>query len=260
MERSTFLLILDGEATVAAPSPNINLTVHNYGEQVSTDDIRLLLRFAQLRTASAEPALKCELRQSIVASLAITDPALALQLTRQPFATLLQPEEFLAGYASGLSWQVGPTPLPLPEPPPVRCQELWATGGWASNASRPCVHSALLALHGRKDLLASRIWEGQLTVLLPFLERKRQVLLHRYKADLLRLLPYNKLVGKRSVEVQEIAELELGDLYFLRTQPELQRHGAQLNQDLRLLRHCRVKLSHQQPVDETTIDELTTLS
>jgi hypothetical protein len=45
--RSTFLLLLEGAATTTAPVPNTNLAVHTYGEQVSTDDIRLLLRFTQ---------------------------------------------------------------------------------------------------------------------------------------------------------------------------------------------------------------------
>lgn len=74
-------------------------------------------------------------------------------------------------------------------------------GGYTT-ADRPCVHSALLALHGRSDLMTSRIWEGQLMVLLPFLERKRQILLARYKDDLLQLLSYIKLPGpNRTVEM-----------------------------------------------------------
>lgn len=116
-------------------------------------------------------------------------------------------------------------------------------------------------MHGRADLLVSRIWEGQLIVLLPFIERKRQILLDRYKDDLLQLLPHTKLLGPlRTVEVLEIAELELGDLYFLRTKPELQRHGYYLAQELRLLRNCRVDLAHQRIVDEATIDGLLALN
>ncbi|OGX88053.1 hypothetical protein BEN47_09915 [Hymenobacter lapidarius] len=259
--RSTFFLILEGAVTTPVPSANTNLAVHTYGPQVGTDDIRLLLRFVHLGFGQAEPALKCELRQSIVAALASADPVLAHQLVSRPFAELLQPAGFLADYASRRSWQVGPVALPLPAPPLALCQQLWTTGGWVHNADRPCVHSALLALHGRSDLLASRIWEGQLTVLLPFIERKRQVLLDRYKDDLLRLLPHTKLLGPhKTVEVQEIAELELGDLYFLRTKPELRRHGYHLSQELYLLWKCRVELAHQRVVDEVTIDELLALN
>ena len=259
--RSTFLLILEGAATTVAPLPNTNLAVHTYGAQVGADDIRLLLRFTQIRVSQIEPALKCELRQSIVAALALADPELAHQLVGKPFAELLQPTSYLVEYASRRGWQVGTAALPLPEPPLALCQELWASGGWVHNVDRPCVHSALLALHGRTDLLVSRIWEGQLTVLLPFIERKRQVLLDRYKDDLLQLLPHTKFLGPhKTVEVLEIAELELGDLYFLRTKPELQRHGYHLRQELSLLRNCRVELAHQRIVDEVTIDELLALS
>ncbi len=258
--RSTFLLILEGAATTPVPLPNTNLAVHNYGPQVGTDDIRLLLRFAQIRIGQAEPALKCELRQSIVAALASADPVLAHQLISRPFAELLQPTGFLADYASRRGWQVGSAALPLPAPPLALCQELWATGGWTHNVDRPCVHSALLALHGRTDLLTSRIWEGQLAVLLPFIERKRQIILDRYRHDLLQLLPHTKMLGPhRTVRVFEITELELGDLYFLRTKPELQRHGYHLAQELRLLRNCRVDLAHQRIVDEATIDGLLAL-
>lgn len=114
-------LILEGATTTPAPLSNTNLGVHTYGPQVGTDDIRLLLRFAQLRAGQVEPALKCKLRQSIVAALASADPVLAHQLVSKPFAELLQPASFLADYASRRGWQVGPGALPLPAPPLALC-------------------------------------------------------------------------------------------------------------------------------------------
>ena len=259
INRTTFLVILEGETTNLAPTPDANLTVHSYGEHTTADDTRLFLRFASAGSvASSESLLVKHLRQSIAVALAPADPVLALRLIRQPLATLLQPLAYLDDYARSCGWEVNPDALILPEPGPSVASALWAAGSWARLEHRPCLHSAIWALHARADQLQSRILEGQLTVLLPFLEQRRHCLLLHYKSELEGMLPHTKKVGSTSIAVHELAELELGDLYYLRTRPGLVRHTS-FDDEVTLLRSCRNELAHQRPVKEGYIYKLSNL-
>lgn len=259
INRTTFLLILEGDTASLAPTPDANLTVHSYGEHTTADDTRLFLRFASTGSAtSGEPPLVSHVRQAIAVALAPADPVLALRLVQQPLATLLQPLAYLADHARCCGWETNTDALALPEPAPAVATALWAAGSWARLENRPCLHSAVWALHARVDQLQSRIWEGQLTVLLPFLEQRRHCLLLHYKSELEGMLPHKKRVGNSTEKVYELAELELGDLYYLRTKPALARH-ASFGSEVTLLRSCRIELAHQRPVKEECINQLAEL-
>lgn len=259
INRTTFLLILEGSTTSFTPTPDANLAVHSYGEHTTVDDTRLLLRFASAGSAASnEPLLVRHLRHAIAVALAPADPMLALRLVQQSLATLLQPLAYLDEYARSCGWEVNPDALALPEPSPAVAAALWATGSWARLESRPYLHSALWALHARIDQLQSRILEGQLAVLLPFLEQRRHCLLLQYKSELEGMLPHTKKVGNTPIAVHELAELELGDLYYLRKKPELVQN-ASFDTEVTLLRNCRNELAHQRPIKEECINQLANL-
>ncbi|QNH62773.1 hypothetical protein [Hymenobacter sediminicola] len=260
INRTTFLLLLEGEAATLAPTANTNLLVHSYGSQIAFDDLKLFMRFANLDTLQPMQPLLQQLRQAIASALAPTDPLLAISLVNQPLATLLNPTSFLRQVAEKRGWQSQPLALQTPEPPPEIALKLWYTGEWATLEERSCLHPGLLALHERYDYIQSRIWEGQLKIILPFLEQRRHHLLELYREDLNNLLPHTKPLGKtHTVQINDVAELELGDLFYLRTKPELSKYGNVLVEELKLLRHCRVELAHQRPIDENAINQLLAL-
>ena len=252
-QRTLFLLVLAGAAAPLQPSAASGLSSHAYRRQASQADLALHLHFACPRPPH-EPPLLHRVRLSVAAAVAAFDPETAVALATGPLATLLRPEDWL----SALAWQRGwanHAPLSGPVPPAV-AEALWAQGLRAAVDGTACLHPAVLALRDDLPALASRVWEGQLPVLLPFLEQRRQALLQQLAERLRPLLPYQNASGET---LRRLEEIEVGDLFRLCVSSGLVRLEAPTRAEIRLLRDCRNLLAHLNPVPEAEVLALAAL-
>ena len=70
-------------------------------------------------------------------------------------------------------------------------------------------HSAWLALAGRKEVLAQRVWNGQVAALFPLLERHRRDLLNSHRGFL--HVPWSTLYGRTIVEIEDLEFSHIAD-------------------------------------------------
>jgi hypothetical protein len=253
-ERTLFLLILAGEAAVLMPPPTAGLCCHAYRQQAGPADLALHLQFACPRPPH-EPPLLHRMRLSVAAALAPFDVETAVALATAPLPTLLQPLAWLLELAQHRAWPAPAAAFTAKISPPV-AKELWAHGIRVIVDGHACLHPAALAQHGDAATLATRIWEGQLPVLLPFLEQRRQALLSQLAERLRPLLPYQNASGET---LRRLEEIELGDLFRLCVSSGLVRLEAPTRAEIRLLRDCRNWLAHLEPVPEAEVLALAAL-
>jgi hypothetical protein len=253
-ERTLFLLVLTGAAALLLPPATAGLPTHAYRHHASTTDLALHLHFTCPRPPH-EPALLHRVRLSVAAALAPFDPETAQALATCPLATLLQPAAWLSALAQQRAW---PSSSAFKAKMlPAEAEELWAAGLRVAIDGHPVLHPAALAQHGQLEALATRIWEGQLPVLLPFLEQRRQALLQHLAERLRPLLPYQNASGET---LRRLEEIEVGDLFRLCiSSGHIRLPEAATRAEIRLLRDCRNLLAHLNPVPEAEVLALAAL-
>lgn len=253
-ERTLFLLVLAADAAPLLPPAAPGLSTHAYRDQASAADLALHLHFACPRLPH-EPPLLHRVRLSVAAAVASFDVATAVTLATGPLPTLLQPAAWLTELATQRPW---PNLMAAfaPKIPGPDAEALWAQGIRANVDGHPCLHPAALAAHGDHTALASRVWEGQLPVLLPFLEQRRQGLLRQLSERLRPLLPYQNGAGET---MRRIEEIELGDLFHMCVGSRSMHLEATIRNEIRLLRDCRNRLAHLNPVAEAEVLALAAL-
>lgn len=256
-ERTVFLLVLAGAAAPLLPPPAAGLPCHTYRDQASAADLALHLHFACPRSPH-EPPLLHRVRLAVAAAVAAFDPDTAVALATGPLATLLQPAAWLSALAQDRGWPAAPAPAFGARVPAAAAEALWAAGRRAPVDGHPCLHPAALAQAGHLEALATRVWEGQLPVLLPFLEQRRQALLRQLAQRLRPLLPYQNASGET---LRRLEEIEVGDLFRLCISSGFIRlPDAATRAEIRLLRDCRNLLAHLNPVPEAEVLALAALS
>jgi hypothetical protein len=85
----------------------------------------------------------------------------------------------------------------------------WWQGTTAQFAGQPVEHSASLQIAGDTEEIEQRLWEAQVQVLLPFIERQRRLLVQRLNGLL--QVPF---VGRRGEVIDDVRDLELGHIEF----------------------------------------------
>lgn len=252
-ERTLFLLVLTGTTAPLRPAPGAGLGHHTYHHQASPADLALHLHFACPSPPDTPPLLH-RVRLSVAAAVASFDAETAVALATGPLGTLLQPTAWLAALARHRAWDT--VPAAGGKLSAAGAEEQWALGMCAPVDGQPCPHPAVLALQGDVAGLATRVWEGQLPVLLPFLEQRRQALLQQLAERLRPLLPYQNASGET---LRQLEEIEVGDLFRLCVSSGLVRLEAPARAEIRLLRDCRNRLAHLNPVFEAEVLALAAL-
>lgn len=164
---------------------------------------------------------------SVIASLAVWDPLLAERLARQRLDVVFQPDKLLQAIAIERRWEGQ--------------EASWHSGSMANVDGREVIHSAFLACNGPKDHLHRRVWSGQVGVLLPFVEERRQDLLMQLAGVL--QVPYTTRFGI----VEDVRDLEIGHIesQLLTASP---RGRSELVEFVRKLREIRNALAHQEAI------------
>jgi|GEM_PF-2741139 len=227
-QRTLLCIGLQGEAAATAPPAANLLRIHRWRGHADSLDLRLFA--TTLRRARVEPAWQQQVAVAVTAELALWDAEVCEEAAALSPGALLAPMAWLRTVAERRGWTAASTRGPLD----------WL-GIRQHFEGRPRFHSAWLALEGKAEALAGRIWSGQATVLFPVLERLRRAFIARYRG-LLRI-PWE--TDDRSVTRHE--DLEFG---HLATQFASQRSAAlgALVGFLHWLRALRNHLAHFEPI------------
>lgn len=197
-ERSLFCVLVRGRPALDPPPAEVCLSVRTWQGQM--DPLDMLLYCWSLFRYRGWSLIQRHLAAAICASLACWDPATAEELAQKDLPELLAPQSTLAAIAESRGWNCAPL-KPWPE--------LWAEGKADLYGGTWRLHSALLACQPSDAELRSRLWQGQISVLLPFLEEKRRELLRKY-GSLLRL-PFVTTDGRK---LSTLEELELSHIAY----------------------------------------------
>jgi hypothetical protein len=234
--RGLFCVPLTGQVAGQVPEPGVALSVRRWWGVVGGLDLQLDLSLRE--DGRSMPALHRRLALAVACELSGTDAALARALAGLPLRQLLEPRDYLRAEAARRGWNAVQARQPC-----------WEDGLIDRVGGEDTVHSVVLAMRGDDAALRRRLWQAEVAVLYPFLEKERLQLLPRLRPYL--RLPVETTYGS----VDNICDLELGQLvYFLRGR-NLPR---QLWRLLNLLADMRHALAHLRPVplDCLFVDEL----
>ena len=100
--------------------------------------------------------------------------------------------------------------------------------------------------------IQERIWEAQIKIIFPVIEKKRNSLINRYRKEIEGLLP---ITGAYGEEVYELEEVEIGILSHLVTLGKLQ-VSSEDAKVISKLRNARNILAHIKTLSQKEIDEI----
>jgi len=237
-ERSLFCIMLAGEPAASPPVAGVSLAVARWRGIAS--ELDTLLYTSLVFPERPLTGVKRNVAVAVVAALALWDPHICDYLARQPLRTIFAPCESLRRFAHERGWeQPGGT-------------NLWCAGMVDTFADQERQHSAHLALCGQIDELNHRVWRGQMSVLYPMIEERRQQLLLELR-DLLHV-PFRTREG---AQITQLHDLEIGHIEW-----QLAEHRRNGRPDPRLettfrqvsaLKTMRNHLAHLESVREEQI-------
>ena len=207
--RTLFVVTLSGKLAMNAPEPANLLRVHQWLARM--DGLNAQLYAANLLTSSTLSRWQRQLAVALLAELALWDPEVTAVGASRSLAEILNPEFWLADFARTRGWTVtDDLGSPIAE---------WR-GLRQPFEGRNRIHSAWLALAGRTEKLAQRVWNGQVAALFPLLEHHRRELLncHRPLLHVPWLTQYGKTINEiEELELSHIADqLRLQNRHYLR--------------------------------------------
>jgi hypothetical protein len=129
----------------------------------------MILYIAEMMRANSMTPVHRRLAVSLVAGTALFDPLTSDRLVQEPMRNLMNPRPVLMDIARERGWTANDD----------------AVSGWHLGMSdcfegRIRAHSALLALSDNTNELDSRIWQAEVSVILPYLEEQRREVLSRF--------------------------------------------------------------------------------
>jgi hypothetical protein len=241
-QRAVFcVLVQEPSGVQRLPRQDVALTLLSWKGYVDTDDL-----YAWLVQALAEeevPRFQRQLRAAVAAEVAAFDPQVAHKLALLDFPVLLDPCDWLKEQASYYGWESRAFQKPS-----------WDYGEVNVVEGEEVVHPVPLALRADYKAVRRRVWQGQVAVLFPFVERQRVNLLTELRSVL--RVPFTTEFGNRIVDVND---LEIGHLWY-------QARGRvceNVEKRIRALKDARHALAHLDVVsadDISRLEELTRIA
>lgn len=116
-------------------------------------------------------------------------------------------------------------------------------------------HILYLLRNGHSDEIKRRIRVAQTMSIYPLLELKRESLVKKYETDLRDWLENNEL-KQNKIRIVDPFELEIGSIYYLATQTEMEEKLSSDYYNVSRLRRMRNALAHRKSCDPKDICEL----
>ena len=102
------------------------------------------------------------------------------------------------------------------------------------------------------DVLSKRLWEAQIKVIFPLLEKQRNILISKYEKEIEPILPIYVSYGDK---VESVKDVEIGILSFMVGNGKLEVE-QQDRHKIAILKEARNKLAHISVMTQNEIDEL----
>jgi hypothetical protein len=218
-------LALVGEPAGVQAREEVGLRVLRWKGRVRREDA--LIHLADLPGGEGGSA-ESQLRVALAVELAGWDLDLARRLAERSLTELLRPAALLRHEASERGWR-----LPAP-------RDRWAAGWSDCWRGSQLDHPAALALEGREQELAQRVWKAEIAVLFPLIEERRCALLSQLRPFL--KAPVDTPVGR----IESVEDLEIGQIWH---QVRCSRLNEATRRRVMGLANMRRALAHVEPID-----------
>lgn len=229
-EPTTFIIAIQGESTRQTVTENEHLSHYKLTDYVDPLDMMLYTRsrLPEDRLTS----LQQQTAVSVIACLALWDPAVADALVTETHYGSFEPFPILRQIASQRGWEPNGR---MPE------DEAWYRGVEERFQGQRQRHSAWLALCTDAREIQRRIWSGQVGSILPAIQERKNRILKQMEPQL--TIPYEGDLGL----VEHLLDLEIGHL-----QAQIKEKGLwvepHLLDQIHLLHTARNKLCHSTPI------------
>lgn len=236
LDRTLFLVLLAGELALDPPKEDVCLSHREW--QGIVDRLDMLLFTSTIFRKRRMSALQKEVATSVIANIALWDPMVAQRLAYESIERILNPQPVLQQIAKERNWcETGLTTSPS-----------WCTGTRDLFNGQKKIHSACLAFDDKHQEIRRRIWRGQVGVMLPFVEEKRQDFLTELGAIL--SVPYESpdrvIANRLDLEIGHIAS-QIG------SNRNVPRETRQL---VYRLRDIRNSLAHLEPLPHEELADI----
>ena len=230
-----FLVILIDEAASVNTNEEALLRVKRWSN--ITDLLDATLYAALVYQERPNDPLKRRLAIATIAEFSLWDPSIADIFVEQGSDALDRPYEILLDVGRSRGWEAGSQPA-------------WEYGQADFFEGEKRIHSAFLALQGRRDDLSRRIWKAQISVIFPFLEQCRRSIIESANGT---LHPPGKIERNGYTRfVESVEDLEFSDLHEqLRA---FHHHDSRELTMLRELRSIRNDLAHMKSIDKERLN------
>ena len=234
----THLLVpLRGEWSCLPLAETVGIEVLRWNGFVRPLDMLLL---ANDSLPDLRPGIGSELASSVAAQLAGWDPDLCTLLAALSLDDLVEPLNILREYGRSRGWDALATKDDL---------QLWASGAMQQFRSLDTLHPAYSAVKNEHLRIRQLLWEAELSVLMPYIERERQLLLTTYSTLL--TVPWVDAYGR---VIADVFDLEIGHIeYQLSRRPGITREQLRQIADLK---EARNSLSHLEPVPKVVLSRI----
>ncbi|MFC1745536.1 hypothetical protein ACFL35_16190, partial [Candidatus Riflebacteria bacterium] len=197
LTRTLFLILLPADSSFPRPKEEACMTWKKWDDAISEVDMYLFNCF--LYKNKSLTMLQRKLAITICTALSLWDFELAKYLSRHDFASLLEPHRSMKWFGQQQGWQ---------ELLHADREDLLKNAVLQYFEGNYHYHSAFLSLNGEDVTLKRRIWNAEVMVLFPFIERQRQLLIEQIKNML--VLPFNSDYG----EIDDPRDLEIGHIHY----------------------------------------------
>jgi len=231
LDRTLFCVPLIGELALDPPKEDVCLAHHYWRDAV--DRLDMLLFTSSIFQEKRMPDLQKRVAISIIANIALWDPAVGERLVHEDLEKILSPVPILQEVARERGW--------YPEDTNSDSWS-WHRGMKDRIDGEEKIHSAVLAFNDVDSEIERRIWSAEIGVVLPFIEERRQEILGRL-AGLLKV-PFKTRFGE---VISDLRDLEIGHI-----ESQVIHNGVAVNPKIRRLIHrlreIRNCLSHLEPL------------
>lgn len=197
--RSVFCIPITGDIVNNLPEEDVCLAIYFWKGVVDLLDMQIFVSY--LLSESKYNVNNKNILISVISRIALWDPILSEILTNENFQTVLNPYEILKKIGLERKWSYDNL---------YSNDNLWVKGMQNYIGDKDQLHSAVLVFNDKNNEIKRRIWSGEVSVILPFIEEKRLEIINEIGKIL--KLPFK---DKYNNIIDNIFDLEIGHIMDL---------------------------------------------
>ncbi len=236
MRRTVFVIPLVGEICKKAPEEDVCLSKRTWYGVVDSFDMLIFVN--EMLRDKQMPILSKKLAISVISSLSLWDPNLALFFVDIDHKFIFKPNLILEEYAKDVGWTSRTINGSSYD---------WHSGRINSIDGDRKQHSAALVMNKDYREINKRIWNAEIGIMFPFVEERRQEILDVLKESL--RVPFKTRFGEI---IEDWKDLEIGHI-----EKQISSNNLPVNLEVKRLisklREIRNSLSHLEPLEMSAL-------